>query len=354
MKKKLTIAIIIGFVSLIAGLILAGIGFFTGGITRLEEVAAPTEVHKTFTDLNTIKIDFIPHSVYIKEASDNNYHVTYANSDNNIQPPLKLSEKDGVLTLSAQEQEFAIEGIMQYLGERLAQRRINVFSVTIEVPKGKTLDKLEGEGLHFYEYGSFVIENVHIKEIDLSGGVVLDKVTIDSGQIEAGYFQATQSTLKDMQINLQESSIRLSETSLENVTIKNYQELNADQLTILGKNVLTPSEYSLSVTNINLTDKSLQDINLDIRAQLDIKTLAEHLGYHYETLEELKQAIGDMSYFNEQAENVGIFTKDKYQTLSIKKEEDKQTLTLEKKESNNSLTITSTNATINLRTPTPK
>ncbi len=85
------------------------------------------------------------------------------------------------------------------------------------------------------------------------------------------------------------------------------------------KNVLTPSEYSLSVTNINLTDKSLQDINLNISTQLDIKTLAEHLGYHYETLEELKQAVGDMSYFNEQAENVGIFTKDKYQTLSIKK-----------------------------------
>ncbi|AZR98086.1 hypothetical protein XK27_06925 [Streptococcus suis] len=352
MKKKLTIAIIIGFVSLIAGLILAGIGFFTGGITRLEEVAAPTEVHKTFTDLNTIKIDFIPHSVYIKESSDNNYHVTYANSDNNIQTPLKLSEKDGVLTLSAQELEFAIEGIMQYLGESLAQRRINVFSVTIEVPKGKTLNKLEGD--HFYKSASFVIENVHIKEANLSGGVDLNKVTIDSGQIETGYFQATQSTLKDMHINLHESSVRLSETSLENVTIKNYQELNANQLTLLGKNVLTPSEYSLSVTNINLTDKSLQDINLNISTQLDIKTLAEHLGYHYETLEELKQAVGDMSYFNEQAENVGIFTKDKYQTLSIKKEEDKQTLTLEKKESNNSLTVTSTNATINLRTPTPK
>ncbi|WP_449462584.1 DUF4097 family beta strand repeat-containing protein [Streptococcus suis] len=354
MKKKLTIAIIIGFVSLIAGLILAGIGFFTGGITRLEEVAAPTEVHKTFTDLNTINIDFIPHSVYIKESSDNNYHVTYANSDNNIQNPLKLSEKDGVLTLSAQELKFAIEGIMQYLGERLAQRSINVFSVTIEVPKGKTLDKLEGHNLHFYDFGGFTIENIHIKEANLSGGVDLDKVTIDSGQIEAGYFQATQSTLKDMHIDLQESSIHLSETSLENVTIKNYQELNANQLTLLGKNVLTPSEHSLSVTNINLTDKSLQDINLNISTQLDIKTLAEHLGYHYETLEELKQAVGDMSYFNEQAENVGIFTKDKYQTLSIKKEEDKQTLTLEKKESNNSLTITSTNATINLRTPTPK
>ncbi|WP_242513105.1 hypothetical protein [Streptococcus suis] len=258
------------------------------------------------------------------------------------------------MTLSSQQESFAIEGIMQYLGERLAQRDIDVNSVTIEIPKGKTLDKLEGEGLHFYEYGSFVIENVHIKEVDLSAGIFLDNAQIDSGKITAGYFEAVNSALRNTSISANESSVNLIETSLENVTIKNYQELNANQLTLLGKNVLTPSEHSLSVTNINLTNKSLQDINLNISTQLDIKILAEHLGYHYETLKELKQAVGDMSYFNKQAENVGIFTKDKYQTLSIKKEEDKQTLTLEKKESNNSLTITSTNATINLRTPTPK
>ncbi|HEL1581708.1 TPA: DUF4097 family beta strand repeat protein [Streptococcus suis] len=349
MKKKLTIAIIIGFVSLIAGLILAGIGFFTGGITRLEEVAAPTEVHKTFTDLNTIKIDFIPHSVYIKESSDSNYHVTYANSDNNIQTPLKLSEKDGVLTLSAQELEFAIEGIMQYLGESLAQRRINVFSVTIEVPKGKTLNKLEGE--HFYKSASFVIENVHIKEANLSGGVDLNKVTIDSGQIETGYFQATQSTLKDMHINFQESSVRLSETSLENVTIEGYSQLDSKQVTLLGDNRFTPSDSYSSTTFLDLTDKTLADSNLFITNQIDKKKLAEAQGYYYEDGDDLREMFNQDPYLKERLGEVGIFTSDKYTKFPVKTENDLQTLTLENKDSQNKLTIEATNATINLGTP---
>ncbi|MDW8597620.1 DUF4097 family beta strand repeat-containing protein [Streptococcus suis] len=349
MKKKLTIAIIIGFVSLIAGLILAGIGFFTGGITRLEEVAAPTEVHKTFTDLNTIKIDFIPHSVYIKESSDNNYHVTYANSDNNIQTPLKLSEKDGVLTLSAQELEFAIEGIMQYLGESLAQRRINVFSVTIEVPKGKTLNKLEGD--HFYKSASFVIENVHIKEANLSGGVDLNKVTIDSGQIETGYFQATQSTLKDMHINLHESSVRLSETSLENVTIEGYSQLDSRQTTLLGDNRFTPSDTYSSTTFLDVTDKSLADSNLLITNQIDKKKLVEAQGYYYEDGNDLGEMVNQDPYLKERLGEVGIFTSDKYTKYPVKTENDLQTLTLENKDSQNKLTIEATNATINLGTP---
>ncbi|HEL2730008.1 TPA: DUF4097 family beta strand repeat protein [Streptococcus suis] len=349
MKKKLTIAIIIGFVSLIAGLILAGIGFFTGGITRLEEVAAPTEVHKTFTDLNTIKIDFIPHSVYIKESSDNNYHVTYANSDNNIQNPLNLSEKDGVLTLSAQELEFAIEGIMQYLGESLAQRRINVFSVTIEVPKGKTLNKLEGD--HFYKSASFVIENVHIKEANLSGGVDLNKVTIDSGQIETGYFQATQSTLKDMHINLQGSSVRLSETSLEAVTIEGYSQLDSRQLTLLGDNRFTPSDSYSSTTFLDLTDKSLADSNLLITNQIDKKKLVEAQGYYYEDGDDLGEMVNQDPYLQERLGEIGIFTSDKYTKYPVKTENDLQTLTLENKSSKNKLTIEATNATINLGTP---
>ncbi|MGU7876957.1 DUF4097 family beta strand repeat-containing protein [Streptococcus suis] len=348
MKKKLTIAIIIGFVSLIAGLILAGIGFFTGGITRLEEVAAPTEVHKTFTDLNTIKIDFIPHSIYIKESSDSNYHVTYANSDNNIQTPLKLSEKDGVLTLSAQELEFAIEGIMQYLGESLAQRRINVFSVTIEVPKGKTLNKLEGE--HFYKSASFVIENVHIKEANLSGGVDLNKVTIDSGQIETGYFQATQSTLKDMHINFQESSVRLSETSLENVTIEGYSQLDSKQVTLLGDNRFTPSDTYSSTTFLDVTDKSLADSNLLITNQIDKKKLAEARGYYYEDGDDLGEMVNQDPYLQERLGEIGIFTSDKYTKFPVKTENDLQTLILENKGSKNKLTIEAINATINLGT----
>ncbi|HEL2200977.1 TPA: DUF4097 family beta strand repeat protein [Streptococcus suis] len=347
MKKKLTMALIIGFVSLIAGLILAGIGFFTGGMTRLEEVAAPTEVHKTFTDLNTIKIDFIPHSVYIKESSDNNYHVTYANSDNNIQKPLKLSEKDGVLTLSAQELKFAIEGIMQYLGERLAQRDVDVNYVTIEIPKGETLNKLEGYTLNLYSNSTLELEDVHIKEINITGRIYMNGSQIDSGHIQTNSFNSFESTLKNLEISGSDSMINLSGVTLENVKIEDYYDLSAIEATFKGNNILTPSKTnSYNHTRLDLTEQSLQDINLAIGTQFDLMALAQNQGYYAENEKELEEMMGDLTHLEKQFETMGIHTSGVYEKLSVKKEDRKQSLTLENKNSKNSLTIDAINATI--------
>ncbi|MDW8759757.1 DUF4097 family beta strand repeat-containing protein [Streptococcus suis] len=347
MKKKLTLALIIGFVSLIAGLILAGIGFFTGGMTRLEEVAAPTEVHKTFTDLNTIKIDFIPHSVYIKESSDNNYHVTYANSDNNIQKPLKLSEKDGVLTLSAQELKFAIEGIMQYLGERLAQRDVDVNYVTIEIPKGETLNKLEGYTLNLYSNSTLELEDVHIKEINITGRIYMNGSQIDSGHIQTNSFNSFESTLKNLEISGTDATINLSGVTLENVKIEDYYDLSAIEATFKGNNILTPSKTnSYNHTRLDLTEQSLQDINLAINTQFDLMALAQNQGYYAESEKELEEMMGDLTHLEKQFETMGIHTHGVYEKLSVKKEDRKQSLTLENKNSKNSLTIDAVNATI--------
>ena len=347
MKKKLTLALIIGFVSLIAGLILAGIGFFTGGMTRLEEVAAPTEVHKTFTDLNTIKIDFIPHSVYIKESSDNNYHVTYANSDNNIQKPLKLSEKDGVLTLSAQELKFAIEGIMQYLGERLAQRDVDVNYVTIEIPKGETLNKLEGYTLNLYSNSTLELEDVHIKEINITGRIYMNGSQIDSGHIQTNSFNSFESTLKNLEISGSDSMINLSGVTLENVKIEDYYDLSAIEATFKGNNILTPSKTnSYNHTRLDLTEQSLQDINLAISTQFDLMALAQNQGYYAENEKELEEMMGDLTHLEKQFETMGIHTRGVYEILSVKKEDRKQSLILENKNSKNSLTIDAVNATI--------
>ncbi|MHC3595842.1 DUF4097 family beta strand repeat-containing protein [Streptococcus suis] len=348
MKKKLTMAIIIGFVSLITGLILAGIGFFTGGITRLEEVAIPKEIHKTYTDLNSINIDFIPHSVSIKESSDNNYHVTYANSDNNMQSPLTLSEKDGALTLTAQRREFKIEGIMQFFGELLAQGKVDVSLVTIEIPKGKTLNKLEGHTIDFYYGSNFTIENVHIKEINLEGNIELTNSHIDSGTLNTHFFHVTNSSLKNLDISINDSSLRLSKTSLENVNIENYYDLSASQITLKGNNVFTPTKTnSYNHTRLDLTEQSLQDINLTIRTQFDLMALAQEQGYYAENERELEEMMGDLTHLEKRFETMGIYTSGVYEKLPIKKEDHKQSLTLENKNSKNSLTIDGVNATIN-------
>ncbi|HEL1613423.1 TPA: DUF4097 family beta strand repeat protein [Streptococcus suis] len=346
MKKKLTLALIIGFVSLIVGLILAGIGFFTGGITGLVDVAAPKKIHQTYTDLNSIKVDFIPHSVYIKESSDSNYHVTYANSDNNMQSPLSLSEKDGTLTLTSQRRELKIEGIMQFFGELLAQRGIDVNTVTIEIPKGKTLNKLEGHSIDFY-YGSiFSIENVHIKEINLEGNVDFTNSQIDSGKLSSRSFHVTNSSLKNLDISADNGG-SLSETNLENVKITNYYELKTIQISLKGNNSFTPAKVGSSThTILDLTEQSLQDINLNISTQFDLMALAQEQGFHAETAQELEEMMGDITYLKEAMERMGIYTSGVYEKLPIKKEDSKHSLTLENKNSKNSLTIDAVNASI--------
>lgn len=196
-----------------------------------------------------------------------------------------------------------------------------------------------------------MIENVHIKEIDLSGGVDLDKVTIDSGKITAGYFEAVNSALRNTSISANESSVNLIETSLENVTIEGYSQLDSRQTTLLGDNRFTPSDTYSSTTFLDVTDKSLADSNLLITNQIDKKKLVEAQGYYYEDGNDLGEMVNQDPYLKERLGEVGIFTSDKYTKFPVKTENDLQTLTLENKGSKNKLTIEATNATINLGTP---
>ncbi|MGQ7358379.1 DUF4097 family beta strand repeat-containing protein [Streptococcus suis] len=347
MKKKLTIAIIIGFVSLIAGLILAGIGFFTGGVTRLEEVAAPEKIYKTYPNLESVKLESLPHYVIIKESSDKDFHLTYANSDNNLQSPLTATEKDGVLTLSSQRREFKIEGIMQYFGEALAQRDVDVNYVTIEIPKGETLNKLEGYTLNLYSNSTLELEDVHIKEINITGRIYMNGSQIDSGHIQTNSFNSFESTLKNLEISGTDAMINLSGVTLENVKIEDYYDLSAIEVTFKGNNILTPSKTnSYNHTRLDLTEQSLKDINLAISTQFDLMALAQNQGYYAENEKELEEMMGDLTHLEKQFETMGIHTSGVYEKLSVKKEDRKQSLTLENKNSKNSLTIDAVNATI--------
>lgn len=347
MKKKLTMALIIGFVSLIVGLILAGIGFFTGGITRLEEVAAPEKIYKTYPNLESVKLESLPHYVIIKESSDKDFHLTYANSDNNLQSPLTATEKDGALTLTSQRREFKIEGIMQFFGEALAQRDVDVNYVTIEIPKGETLNKLEGYTLNLYSNSTLELEDVHIKEINITGSIYMNGSQIDSGHIQTDSFNSFESTLKNLEISGSDAMINLSGVTLENVKIEDYYDLSAIEVTFKGNNMLTPSKAnSYNHTRLDLTEQSLQDINLNINTQFDLMALAQTQGLHAKTEQELEEMMGDITYLKEAMERMGIYTSGVYEKLPIKKEDSKHSLTLENKNSKNSLTIDAVNATI--------
>lgn len=356
MKKKLTIAIIIGFVSLITGLILAGVGLFTGGISRLEAVSKPEQVEKSYPSLSAIQLEHLPYTINIKESSDHLFHVSYANSKNNaFQSLLSVKEKDGTLTISSQETEFSIQGIMQFFGEELAKRKIDVYSITIEVPKGTKLDKVSSTNAYTYHYDNIYIENVHIKElsIDQGGALYLSNVQLDGGNLTNAYTDISGSTIKNTSISGQGERVVLYQSKLENITIENYSQLELIDGTLIGNNQFIPLENrAYTVTNIDLTDSSLADVNLSIQNKLDRRKIVESMGYYYETEEEWEEAMNELNLIDEsQLKHIGIFTRDLYEQLEVKQTNDQSSLTLEKKESKNKLTIEATNATINLRTP---
>ena len=105
------------------------------------------------------------------------------------------------------------------------------------------------------------------------------------------------------------------------ILVDNIQRnsLISQNLTFIGENHFTPhQEHPLSVTNLDISDQSLQDLNLTINNSLDLKLLSESLGYSYdqeEWPEELTEDSETMSYVKEKAKHIGIFTKDKYEKL---------------------------------------
>ncbi|TCD46647.1 hypothetical protein D3X11_04530 [Streptococcus sp. X16XC17] len=346
MKKKAITTVIIGFTTLMIGLILVGIGFLTGGIQQLTEISQPDQITKDYKGLSAIKVESMPHEVIIQESSDDQFHVTYTDSKNNLGNALQLKQTDKELTVTAKRREFRIKGILQVLGEVLSQEYQNSNTITITIPKNKTLDKFT---IQTFSYTS--IENSHIKEATITGGLRLQNVQIDSGQLSGYYISVNQSTLKNLTISSHEKNIDLMQSQLENSTIKSYSYLDASELTLKGDNHFTPAKEQLTETNIDLTDQSLQNLNWYIQNKVNKQSLAEGLGYGGFSESELADLYKENQYLQNEFQKIGIFTSDKYEKLPVLSNDKEHTLILDKKESKNKLTIETTNATINIRTP---
>lgn len=346
MKKKLTIAIIVGFSSLILGLILVGIGFFTGGVERLTEISQPEKITKSYTNLSDIRINFVPQEILVQESSDEQFHITYMKSKNNLHNALQIKQEGENVTLTSARNKFRIQGILQTFGEILSQEYDTSNILTIKIPKDKTLDKLTIETFSYIS-----ILNSTIDEVDLSGEVHLENVQLNSGQINGNLVTIDQSTLKNLTIYSTNSSVHLTKSQLENVSLKEYFELDASALTLKGENTFTPTEERLTVTNIDLTNQSLKDLSWNIHNSVDKKSFASEDSFYELSESELEELYEGGSYLEEQLQNVGIFTKDKYEKLPVSSTKDEYSLIVDKKESKNKLTIKTTNATINIRTP---
>ncbi|MFI3124465.1 DUF4097 domain-containing protein [Streptococcus suis] len=345
MKKKLIITAITGFVSLILGLILAGIGFFSGGIDQLNNVVRPEYKEETYKQLDQLTINAgYNRPIRIIQSPDDLYHVRYHDFKNSSLMPLHVNETEGQLTIDSIVPKFKIDGIMQYAAEGVATHNPDYLELTIEIPKGKTLKKLDTS------VDGLLIDGVHIQEIALYGSPSIINSTIDKGSINGGYSQiyVEKSILKNLTVNSYTSSIHISDSQLENTRWENYDSMETSNITVIGDNMFTSNtENSYSIANINLSEKSQKEALLTAEVVIEKKKLFQFMDSGM-TDEEIENLLENDYHVQEQLKEIGIFPEDVYKDQKVTGTDDKQSLTVGNKDSKNKLTITATNGTINL------
>ena len=346
MKKKLLIASITGFLCLILGLIMTGIGFFSGGADQLSDVVKPTYKEQSYNQLDSVLINGgWERSIRIIESEDSLFHVRYNDFEKSFLLPFQVTENDGELILDSIVPDFKINGIMQFLAENVAIRNYENLEVTIEIPKGKTLKKLES-GIN----NGLSIEGIHIEQVSLYGSPSIIRSTIENGSINADYGNVyiEDSILKNVTATGYASSFHISDSQLENTTWGQYNSIDTSNITVIGENRFTGyGEYPHTNSRINLSEKSQKEALLTAELSIDKRKLF-YYGESNLTDEEIENLIKEDANLQEQLKEIGIFPEGVYKDQTVTVEDTKQTFTSGKKDSKNKLTITSTNGVIQL------
>ena len=346
MKKKLLITSITGFVCLILGLIMTGIGFFSGGADQLSDVVKPTYKEQSYNQLDSVLINGgWERSIRIIESEDSLFHVRYNDFEKSFLLPFQVTENDGELILDSIVPDFKINGIMQFLAENVAIRNYENLEVTIEIPKGKTLKKLES-GIN----NGLSIEGIHIEQVSLYGSPSIIRSTIENGSINADYGNVyiEDSILKNVTATGYASSFHISDSQLENTTWGQYNSIDTSNITVIGENRFTGyGEYPHTNSRINLSEKSQKEALLTAELSIDKRKLS-YYGESNLTDEEIENLIKEDANLQEQLKEIEIFSEGVYNDQTVTVEDTKQTFTSGKKDSKNKLTITSTNGVIQL------
>ncbi|MTB63586.1 DUF4097 family beta strand repeat protein [Streptococcus sp. zg-86] len=353
MKKKVTITLLTGFIALILGLILCGVGYFMGGIEDIQAIATPSLTEETYKDIKEITIDSQTRTVQVDESPDDKFHVRYANFDNFRYRSLALKQDKQTLTIQGKDPKFHIQGIMQFLGQELAihmRRNHELRELTILVPKEKTLETLSG-----WNYmDSLLLNKVHIKNLDWSGFVDAENVKLEGGlvRISSGRSISFQhSHLKNMTIDTPVAIQSYQTSTLENVTIQKADSIQLHDTTILGTAKMeTAGPYHADI-NIRLSEKSQKDTQLDVIVSYDWEKLREvyHVPNAYAESEGSEAAKAQEEAFRkEHLTQMGIRLGNEYKNLKVEENKDGAKLIHSPKDAQNKLIIRTTNEQINL------
>ncbi|MGT2950898.1 hypothetical protein BU202_06345 [Streptococcus cuniculi] len=349
MKKKVTITLLTGFVALISGLILCGVGYFMGGIEDIETMATPVLTEETYQDIREIHLNFQAREVRVEQSPDDKFHVRYANFDNFRYHNLSLHQEKQTLTVEGNNPTFHIQGIMQFLGQELAiHRKHELQELVISVPKGKTLETLSGFGFA----SSISLTNVRIKHLDWGGYINGDNVTMEGGTISSsdiGSLYFVNSHLKNMTIDAPVRTQSYQTSTLENVTIQKAASIHLHDATILGTTKMEATSFYHTYININLSEKSKKDTQLDLAVTYDWDLLREHYYYPEYIDPETDEATQAQEEFRkEHLEQMGIKAGSEYKDVKIEENKDGAKASYTPKDAPNKLIIRATNEQINL------
>ncbi|MER0123097.1 DUF4097 family beta strand repeat-containing protein [Streptococcus sp. ZJ93] len=353
MKKKITITLLTGFITLISGLILCGVGYFMGGIEDIQTISTPSLTEETYKDIKEITIDSQTRTVQVDESPDDQFHVRYANFDNFRYRSLSLQQDNHTLTIQGKDPKFHIQGIMQFLGQELAiniARNHELKELTILVPKGKTLEKLSG-----WNYSdSLSLHNVRIKNLDWGGYIYGDNVKLEGGTIHIssnGSLTFQHSHLKNMTMDASVAIQSYQTSTLENVTIQNAGSIHLHDTTILGTTKMeTTGPYHADI-NIGLSEKSQKDTQLDVIVSYDWEKLREaYYAPHTYTESENDETTKaqEEAFRKEHLTQMGINVGSEYKNLKIEENRDGAKATFSPKDAPNKLIIRTTNEQVNL------
>lgn len=263
MKTKKHLLTLIGFITLISGIILATIGFLSNGFDELSKLSVPVHKEASFDNITSLELSLFNYYIETEESPDNKIHVSYQYFEDDKTNQILVKEEKGKLRIIQTDYYGSVVQLpISAISRELSEQKNQTYILKLSLPKNMTLEELSGAGvlgepLH--------LSDIHIKNINYSDFIYGENVQIDGGTIFRGDFINSQ--LKN--VNVQNySSMTLTNSTLENATVSYNSWFKVEKSHI--KNTTITGEYADFVA----TDLTLENSDLTFeQAEVDIKNL---------------------------------------------------------------------------------
>ena len=247
-------------VSLLAGGLLTGFGVVSGAQKEFNRLSTPHQQDlvtqsQEFTELKGFELSSSHRNLFIKESKDTNFHLTYQIDKKNHQPNATangqfLSFHDPDFLNSENSENIVTTPFSAMLGYA---RDSHPLDVTLEVPKGKSLEQLDALITH----GDIRLENLtaSVQELHTSYG----QIQISHSHISSIDQDPTDDSFYGYMTAL--SDIILNHSSFNYLTLISFKE------NIQGTNNSFSGESRINAEkdiNLSLRKDNLQELNLDL------------------------------------------------------------------------------------------